>query len=180
MEEDSMKSETYVVLKDHRIVKVYTTTSGLTGIKESLKNQPILSYDSIIRVEGVPDYVQTTDIREYDENGKLRPLEDRIIDGFVPVPRGKKIVDKTLVNKTIVEKIADGDIKLEYNQKYDEERDEIVYKTEMELEEEEVATMSEDELIAHNEQKAIDREIKLIDEEIRRIAMERLKQRGEI
>jgi hypothetical protein len=178
MEKNSMKSETYIILKNDEILKVYKTTQSIQGVHQSLKNQKISDYSDIKRVDKMNDYRPKTNINEYDKNGIFKPMETRIIDGYRPAPKGKKIVNNTIVDKTIFEQLRDGEIKMSPFQKYDEINDEIIDKTEEEIEAEMIAKMSKEELSKYNKQKELEAQEKLIQDEIRKIAIERLQAEG--
>lgn len=125
--------ETYIVTKNDIILRVYHTTQGLEGIKKSLKFENVNDYDEIKKVTNEFEGYTGLNINEINENGKLKPLEQRIIEGYVALPKGFKIVDNKLVEKTLKEKIDDGDIVLSENEIYDEKQNIIRPKTPEEM-----------------------------------------------
>ncbi|HRZ27146.1 MAG TPA: hypothetical protein P5295_10090 [Spirochaetota bacterium] len=103
-----MKLQSYCVIKNNKIIRVYETTQGVDGIKASLKAESIDDFDSITEIPSDTAIQQGEDIRSYDENHQLRPLQDRIDDEIIVVGNDEKIVDGTIVKKSIFELIRDG------------------------------------------------------------------------
>lgn len=153
-------TEKYILLKGDTIVRVYKTAQGKAGILQAIKNERITEYDEIRKVPNDTEYKTKSVIQEYDNRGKLRPMEDRIVDGFRPCPTGYK-VDKNsrqIVEKTDLEKLRDGEKTLGEHEVYDESAGVIREKTPEELyTPEELAKMEEERLIAE-EERAILRE----------------------
>ena len=174
------KVEKYIVTKGTKIIKVYYSAEGIEGprgIKQSLKNQKIFDYDDIQIVPETSDHKPTYDIREFEDN-KLRPEEERIIEGLRPVPKGKKVSKGQIIEKTDAELLRDGDRILGDNEVFDENTEKIRSKTEEEMEVEYLATLSKEEKDKYLEDKLIEEEIKLIDEEKRNEARIRLIDKG--
>lgn len=158
--------ETYAVFKDNIIVRVYETTQGLRGIYQSLAYEGISDYDTIKLVPNGYEGVVGMNIHELDENGRLRPEEERIVEGYLPVPKGKKIQDGRVVDKTLQEQIADGDVVVGDDYIYDSKQDIIRPKTpeEMytpeELEKMRIEQMIQEEMQRIIKQQAIDNLVK--------------------
>lgn len=161
-----MKSKAYIVTKNKKIIRVYKTTQGEPGIIASLKYEKIEDYDSIELAPSGYEGRKGMDLRELDKDGKVRPFEERVIEKLIPCPVGKKIVDNKIVNKSTLEKIRDKEIKMGEYEKYDEATDKIIPKT-------------PEEIYSTEELEQMERD-KLIHEEIKKIAEERLIASGKI
>jgi hypothetical protein len=158
------QTEKYAVIKDNKIIRVYHTTQGLAGVKASLQYEKLISDE--IRLFKDEQYSKGRDIREYDSKGQLLPVEVRIIEGYILCPEGKKVKDKQIVDKTVSEKIRDGELKVGPYEIYDEAKQIIRGKTREEL-------YTPEEIAAQDEET-------LIQAEMRAIAIERLKAAGKI
>lgn len=158
--------QTYIVTKNNKILRVYRTTQGQDGILKSLQYEKIYDYDSIEKVTNEYEGVSGMDVREIDTQGKVRPEEERIIEGLIPPPKGKKVLHGAVVDKTTLEKIRDGEIEIGSHEVYDEATDTIRPKTREEM-------FSPEELQRMEEEQ-------LIQEEMRKIAIERLVAAGKI
>jgi len=81
----------YILLKENKIQQLIASQKSRTELNKVL--QPLYDYDSILEV---PETFETrigADINEYDEGLNYKTLEQRIIEGFTPVPEGFEIVD---------------------------------------------------------------------------------------
>ena len=123
----------YIVIKNNIIIEIYHTSQGIDGIIKSLQFEQITDYDIIQQVPNDFNGTLGMNIQEFDENWNLLPEEERIIKGFIPPPKGKKIKDGKIVDKSLFEQIHDGDIKIEPFQIYDETINAIRTKTEEEI-----------------------------------------------
>lgn len=165
------KTETWIVLKDKKILRVYKTSQGEPGIIASLKYEGITDFDERRKVTDFFEGVKGMDIRELTTKGKLRPLVDRIKEGYRPLDPNYKIEKDEIVEKTLKEKIDDGLVQVDAFQVYDEETQELRPKTQDEL--------LRDGLITQAQIDAQER-ARLIQEEITKIAEERLIASGKI
>jgi len=163
--------ETYLVLKQNKILRVYKTSQGEKGIVESLKNEKIIDYDEIKKIANDTEHATGSDTREYDKEGALRPFIDRAKDGLIEIRPAYKIVGNEIIEKTLKEKIMDNVIKIDDYQIYDDVKKEIRPKTQEEL----LASG----LITQEKINEINKE-KLIQEEIRKIAIEKLEALGKL
>jgi len=93
----------------------------------------------------LPDVFELgTHINEYDPTTKkLKSLEQRVEEGYVIVSPGFKINGEEIVEKTLKDKIEDGDIVMNDLQKYDPVENKIVGKTDEELYEDKIIPLSE-------------------------------------
>ena len=85
----------YILLKDNIITKLIASQKSRTELNQVL--QSLYDYDTILEV---PENFETrigADIKEYDENLKYKSQEQRIIEGFIPVPEGYEIKDEKVV-----------------------------------------------------------------------------------
>ena len=163
--------ETYLVLKQNKILSVYKTSQGKNGVLESLKNEKIIDYDEIRKIENDTEHATGADIREYDAKGFLRPLIDRAKKGLANLDKHLKIDGDKIVEKSIEEKIFDEVIKLDDYHIYDNDKKEIRLKTQQELLSSGIIT--QEEIDDNNKEK-------MIQEEIRKIAIERLTEAGKL
>jgi hypothetical protein len=163
--------ETYLVLKQNKILRVYKTSQGKNGVLESLKNEKIIDYDEIRKIENDTEHATGADIREYDAKGFLLPLIDRAKKGLANLDKHLKIDGDKIVEKSIEEKIFDEVIKLDDYHIYDNDKKEIRPKTQQELLSSGIIT--QEEIDDANKEK-------LIQEEIRKIAIERLTEAGKL
>jgi len=159
-----MTAEKYIVVKDEIIVGCYETTQGEDGIKKSIGNIP---YDKIQAVNIEGDHRIKTNVNEYDKNGFFNPMSMRVKDGYVILPEGWKLDGEEIVPMTIEEKIIDGLIEL--NPLMKAIGNNVIPKTDAELIKDKIKTQAQ----IDAEKAAIEQE-KLIQSEIRKMAMERL------
>ena len=127
-----MTPETYLIVKDDKILKVVRTDSGLKGCEATAKYYGIEGAE-YRKVPDNPEWRSGCHIDEFDNKGNLHPIEKRIIEGYRPVPKGKKVKSGKLVDKTLKEQIDSGEIKLNDYEKYDSTKKEIRAKTQDEL-----------------------------------------------
>jgi len=81
----------YILLKDNKLTKLVASQKSRTELNQVL--QSLYDYDTILEV---PENFETrigADINEYDGNLKYKSEEQRIIEGFLPVPEGYEIKD---------------------------------------------------------------------------------------
>ena len=118
--------QTYAVIKDNTIIRVYETGDGEKGATQAMENESIDGDLALVPTpfEGIQGQVR----REFTEGWKLRPIADRVADGIVILPGDVAIDQSTgeVRKKTLKEQVADGTIKLETWQEYDAETDAIV------------------------------------------------------
>lgn len=77
----------------------------ITGVHEGIRpftqdtfaKNPRLAGDEVRLIEDPAEYAPGTDLREYDANGMLRPLVDRILEGYAQVPPGYELIEGELV-----------------------------------------------------------------------------------
>lgn len=125
----------YIALKDNKIIFSCESNSE-KGVVSSLQYEGITAYDEIKPIPN--EYFAGkvgNDIREFDSNYDLLPEIERMKSGYLTIPKGKKMNEKKteLIDKTVKEKIDDGEIELNEYQKYDEETKEIRAKKNSEL-----------------------------------------------
>lgn len=82
-----------LTIRDNIITGVHSSTKPMK--QGHFERNPKLADDLVVPYE-CGEYVSGHDIREY-ENGKLRPLVDRILDGLASVPNGYEVIDGQLV-----------------------------------------------------------------------------------
>lgn len=117
---------TWVILKDDIILGSVETDKEQNVIK-SLHALGISEYDEIRNTKQNNSVRPKLNINEYNPDYTLKSDIERIAGGWLEAPKGRKLNDdKTeLIDKTIKEKIDDGEIELSEYQKYDEEIKEI-------------------------------------------------------
>lgn len=117
---------TWIILKDNKILRSCEARTEAEVISTA-RFFNITEYDEIRNTKQNNSVTKGKDIREYDSNYNLRPEIDRIIDGLIEAPKGKKLNEaKTeLVDKTVKEKIDDGEIELSEYEIYDEETETV-------------------------------------------------------
>lgn len=125
----------YTALKDNKIVFVCESDSE-QGVMASLMYEGITDYTEIKSIPN--EYFQGkvgNDMREFDNNYEFLPEIERMKSGYLAIPKGKKLNDSNieLIDKTVKEKIDDGEIELNEYQKYDEDTKEIRQKKNSEL-----------------------------------------------
>jgi len=103
-----MKIQSYCVTQNNTIIRIYETTQGVDGVKASLKAESIDDFDAITEIPSDTTIRQGEDIRSYDENHLLRPLQDRIDDGIIVLGSDEKVADNAIVKKSFFELIRDG------------------------------------------------------------------------
>jgi len=98
----------YVILKNNKIVNMLAsmdTKQILTQKLQTLK----YDFDDLKEVPEDFELIVDANINEYDNTLKLKPQEQRIIEGYLPVPDGfiienNKLVKEPEIEKTLVEK----------------------------------------------------------------------------
>jgi len=117
---------TWIILKDNKVLRSCEAHSEAEVIATA-KFFGINDYEEIRNTKQNNSIMRGKDIREYDSNYILRPELDRIIDGLIEAPKGKKLNEtKTeLIDKTVKEKIDDGEIELSEYEIYDEETEQV-------------------------------------------------------
>jgi len=117
---------TWIILKDNIILGSVETDREQNVIK-SLPALGISDYDEIRNTKQHNSVRPKLNINEYKANYTLKSDIERIAGGWMEAPKGKKLnADKTeLIDKTVKEKIDDGEIELSEYQIYDEETKEI-------------------------------------------------------
>lgn len=147
----------YILLKDNKLTKLIASQKSRNELNQVL--QPLnYDYDTILEVPENFEVRIGADIKEYNSDLKYKSEEQRILEGFIPVPKGVKIEKGKLVKKPIPEQISDKEIILSVDQYYDPEKKEICFK-ERELTEEEKMEQT-------------------IQDELRLMAIERLEKKG--
>lgn len=118
--------ETYAIIEADEIRQIYETGDGEAGARTAMENEG-LSGDLVLVATPFEGF-RGQDRREFTENWMLRPLADRVAEGFVILPPDMTVDAETgeARKKTLREKIEDGTVKLEPWQRYDTERNEIV------------------------------------------------------
>jgi len=101
----------YCVVKDDIIIEVYHTSDGEVGVQSSTQ---VKDYDNIIKVpdgfEGYPGL----NVNELDGKS-VKPIVQRINEGYRTIPEGFEIVDEQLVKIPDDEPEVDQEV-AEYNQ----------------------------------------------------------------
>lgn len=106
-----------LTIRDNIITCVHSSTKPMK--QGHFERNPKLADDLVVPYE-YGEYVSGHDIREY-ENGKLRPLVDRILDGLASVPNGYEVIDGQLVKidapieeqpQSIRQRIEDADARI--------------------------------------------------------------------
>jgi len=125
----------YIALKDNKIVFVCESDSE-KGVIASLQYEGITDYTEIKTIPN--EYFQGkvgNDIREFDKDFNLKPDIVRMKEGYLDIPKGKKLnSDATeLIDKTLKEKINDKEIVLNEYEIYDDSIQEIRAKKYSEL-----------------------------------------------
>lgn len=165
------RTEKYIAIKDHVILRVMQTSDGIDGVKKALGN---MEYDTIEKVPLDSSLQKNRDRREYDDKTyDLRPLSERVASGYVELPTGHKLSGDVVVPMTLEEKVAVG---IEPPQpRMKAVGDEWVKMTDAEIIASGQATQKE----LDDERSAKEREV-LIQAEIRKMAEERLIAEGKI
>lgn len=106
-----------LTIRDNIITGVHSSTKPMK--QGHFERNPKLADDIVVPYE-CGEYASGHDIREY-ENGKLRPLVDRILDGLASVPNGYEMVDNQLIKvdapiaeqpQSIRQRIEDADARI--------------------------------------------------------------------
>ena len=129
-----MEIYAFIVLKDNKIIAIYES-ANIEGVQASLSYEGITQYDEIIKTFQGFLGVKGQDIREFDKDFNLKPDIVRMKEGYLDIPKGKKLnSDATeLIDKTLKEKINDKEIVLNENEIYDDSIQEIRAKKYSEL-----------------------------------------------
>jgi len=159
-----MIAEKYIVVKDEIIVGCFETSQGIDGIKKSMGNIP---YDIIQAVDIEGYHRIDTNVNEYDKNGVFKLLSQRVKSGYVKLPGDHKLDGEEIVPMTIEEKVWEKLIELDPLMKAIGNN--VIPKTDAELIKDKIKTQAQ----IDAEKAAIEQE-KLIQVEIRKMAMERL------
>jgi len=118
----------YIAIKDSKVCGLFQTAEGIEGVENSCKYLEI-TYDEIKEVPvDKSDVVEGRDVKEFDSNYDLKPLQERVDLGFVKLKPEEKVENDKIVQKTLKEKIDEGIKILESNEKYDAEIDQIISK----------------------------------------------------
>lgn len=164
MEKDGIVMiEKYIVVKDKKIIGCFETSQGEAGIIKSMGD---IKYDSMQKVDINGDHRIETHIDEYDGN-KFKPLSMRVKAGHVKLPDGHKLDGETVVTMTIEDKVNAGLIELSPLMKAI--GNDVIQKTDAELIVEGIKTQKQ-----IDDEKLIIEEEKLIQAEMRKIAIEQL------
>lgn len=117
---------TWIILKDE-IILGSVETDAEQNVLKSLPALGISKYDEIRNTKQHNSVIPKTNINEYKADYTLKSDVERIAGGWMEAPKGKKLnADKTeLIDKTVKEKIDDGEIELSEYQIYDEETKDI-------------------------------------------------------
>ena len=111
-----------------------TVKKTYSGSPELVDRIQALNPDLSLDVDSSEFILVGMNINEYDKTTKeLKPLSQRIADGYVTVKPGFKVVNDKMIEKTLKEKIDDGDITLEDDEIYDENIQEVREKTSREM-----------------------------------------------
>ena len=102
------KIETYVVLKSDKIIKVYRTSQGKSGVLKSLEFESINDFDEIKQMDNYTEAKPNLHRNELDNKGKLRPIVDRVKEGYRKLDPHLKIENDEIKEKSEEEKIANG------------------------------------------------------------------------
>ena len=106
-----------LTLRGDLITGVHSSTEPFTP--DQFERNPKLAGDVVMPFEK-GEYKAGHDVREY-QNGKLRPLVDRILDGFASIPVGHELIDGQLIKteapiesqpQSIRQKIEDADARI--------------------------------------------------------------------
>lgn len=165
-----MKTRKYIVVKDNKILHNFHTTQGLEGVKKSISG---IDYDNIIEIPIESNVLKSTDIREYDNKWNIRPISDRVTDGFVVLPRGYKLLGDSIIPMTIEELVKGKEIELP--PRFKAIGNEIIQMTDEEIISSRQATRKQldDEKMERNNED-------LIQAKIRELAISELKKEGKI
>ena len=164
--------KSYIVIHGDTIVRVLHSSKGEEGVVQSIGGE---KHDKIIQVP----YVKALLIRKghsvkmYDTEWSIRKLSDLVLEKLVPVPKDHKLDGERFTPMTLQEKHEAGTIQIPPRCKVLDNS--IVPMTEEEIILSGQATQKQ----LDDERKAIEEEI-LIQEEIRKIAIERLTASGKL
>lgn len=90
-----------LTLRGTTITGVHESTRPFTG--DTFEQNPSLAGDAVIQIENPAEFEPGADIREYEENGALRPLVDRILEGFRSIPPGYELINGELLRTQVSE-----------------------------------------------------------------------------
>jgi hypothetical protein len=134
------KTEDYVVIKDGKVALIVDTSQGKEGVENTIKQENLegATYEKIPTINGI---CPGDDIRKYDKNWKMRPLQELVNEGlhklkkaepgeiYIPqIPEGtvvEKVVDNELRYKTHYDFVKEGIVELGYDEYIDEESQEV-------------------------------------------------------
>lgn len=106
-----------LTIRGELITGVHSSTEPFTP--DQFERNPKLANDVVVPFES-GEYKTGRGIREY-ENGNLRPLVDRILDGLASIPNGYEMIDGQLVKidapieaqpQSIRQRIEDADARI--------------------------------------------------------------------
>lgn len=118
--------ETYVLVKDNKIVRVYETGDSIQGAEASCENEGLNG--ELFLVPTPFEGSMGQDKREYTKDWKLRSLEERVLEGYVKLDPAEKIENGEIRLKTLKESIDDGTKVLRPEEEYSVETNSIVIK----------------------------------------------------
>ena len=102
------KTETYVVIRNNTILRVYKTSQGMDGVRKSLAYEKITNYSDIRKYPNYFEGRTKEDIRCYSSKGKRRDEVTLVKEGLVKLQPHQKLQDNKIVEKSVKEKIDDG------------------------------------------------------------------------
>lgn len=77
-----------------------------TFTSKTFAKNPRLAMDEVLPVQSPAEYERGTDIREYENDGRLKPLVWRIQNGYAKLPPNTEIINDELVNMNVPESEA--------------------------------------------------------------------------
>lgn len=159
-----MTIEKYIVVKDNKIIGCFETNQGKNGVLASIKDTP---YDSIEQVDIEGDHRVQTFKDEYNDKHKFKSLKERVSLGRIKIPEGHKLDGENIRAMNLQEKVEAKLI--EANPLLVYEGDTTRLKTEEELISTGVKTKKQ-----IDEEKLILEEEKMIQAELRKLAISNL------
>lgn len=84
---------------EHVITGVHESTSQIT--QNMFVSNPDYANDTVVVIESPAEYESNADIRNYNEDGTLKPILWRIENGLTPIPPDKDFINGVLVDKEI-------------------------------------------------------------------------------
>ena len=91
----------YMTVKDGTITGIYVSPEEPTAQSvQAIKGES--GHEIVLLTEGTYQrYLTGTRAAEYEADGTLRPLLERVLDGLVPIPHDMELIDGALVPKTV-------------------------------------------------------------------------------